>query len=125
MPTTAAAYLAAAGATIWVRTDTTPPLRPEGFLIRVRGVILRRTGMVLTTWRGMYASGVGIGMQSRRIRRAVHIWAEPIHAGLLSGHWATVCCAAAVRCRTPTKRGAPTAASTSARAAQPVLGFVV
>jgi hypothetical protein len=28
----------------------------------------------------MYLSGAGTGMQGRRIRRAVHIWGEPIHA---------------------------------------------
>ena len=45
------------------------------------GIILRRTGMACTTWRGMCLSGVGIGMPRRRIRPAARIWEAPIHTG--------------------------------------------
>src|ERR1017187_10496319 len=125
MPTNTAAYLAAAGATIWDPTATTqlgvlgapgPP--------RVRWDRLRPTAMGYTTWRGMSSSGVGIGMQPRRIRRAVHIWAEPIHAGL-SGRWAAVCCAAAIGTTTPTTRGAPFATASTRPTPSTTLGFVV
>ena len=45
---------------------------------RVRWGRLHRTRMGYTTWLGMLTSGVGTGMQLRRIRLAVRIWEGPI-----------------------------------------------
>jgi len=96
-------------------TPTTLPLRltmirpfptetPEIIPTRVRWVILRRTGMVFTTWQGMCGSGVGTGME-RRMREAV-IPVDRYQAR-------TVCFAAAVGPTTRSTAGRRTATATS------------
>src|SRR5439155_12738610 len=103
-------------ATIWDRTATTQPTRPDRIPTRVRWDHLQRMVMGYTTWWGMSLSGVGIGL-GRRMREAV----IPVdrHLG------ASVCCGAARGTTAPSTRGVRVASSALRRTPTTLLVFVV
>jgi len=88
------------------------------FLVEIKGIIptqvrwdhFRRTDMGYMTWRGMYWSGVGIGMGLRMVNQQLLIQPDRPQA------WKTcVCYAAALGTTTPPSRAVPLATTTTSR----------
>jgi hypothetical protein len=81
---------------------------------------LRQTIMASTTWRGIYSSGVGTGMEHPTVNQRLQIQPDRHLPHRLTGF-----CAAAIGAVPPLSRVAPLATATPRATPTAVLGFVV